>query len=68
VVLKILGYCGVLEDPEHRGFARAGMTAAARERGRRPAGRSDIDYPLDWWRGRCGVNEDNVRLVFGDVL
>jgi hypothetical protein len=67
MVLKILAYCGVLEDPEHPGFARVGMTAAEREQARRPAGRSDVDYPLDWWRGRHGVNESNVRLIFGGV-
>ncbi len=68
MVLKILAYCGVLEDPAHRGFALAGMTAAEVEQARRPAGRSDVDYPLDWWRGRHGVNEGNVRLIFGGVL
>ena len=69
VVLKILGYCGVLENPDHRGFAHAGMTATERELARRPAGgRSDVDYPLDWWRGCHGVNEANTRLFFGSFL
>jgi hypothetical protein len=68
VVLKILAYCGVLEDPAHHGFANAGMKATEREQARRPAGRSDVDYPLDWWRGRHGVNERNVRLIFGGIL
>ena len=61
-LIDILGLCGVLSTAEHpcpdvefRG--RAGIDP--------PEIRSDIAYPVCWWRARDGVNEARFLEVFG---
>ena len=61
-LIDILGLCGVLSTAEHpcpevefRGYA--GIDP--------PEARSDIAYPVCWWRASDGVNEARFRRVFG---
>lgn len=61
-LIDILGLCGVLSTAEHpcpevefRGYA--GIDP--------PEPRSDIAYPVCWWRASDGVNEARFRRVFG---
>lgn len=61
-LIDILGLCGVLSTVEHpcpevefRGYL--GISP--------PEIRSDIAYPVCWWRAGDGVNEARFREVFG---
>lgn len=61
-LIDMLGLCGVLSTAEHpcpdvefRG--RLGIDP--------PELRSDIAYPVCWWRARDGVNEARFQEVFG---
>lgn len=59
VILDILGVCGVLRTSQHRGYAKEFVTAVERVL---PSQRYvDRAYPVCWWRGRDGVNEDALR-------
>jgi hypothetical protein len=61
VLIQILGYCGVLQDPAHPGFLHGFRGYHAR-----PSGRSDWHYPVAHWRGRHRVNEEALAFWFGD--
>lgn len=61
-LIDILGLCGILSTAEHpcpevefRGYL--GIDP--------PELRSDIAYPVCWWRASDGVNEERFRKVFG---
>ena len=62
VLIQILGYCGVLQHPGHPGFLH-GFTAFT-ARGTASA-RGDWSYPVEYWRGRHGVNEEALAFWFG---
>ena len=61
VLLEILGYCGILQDPRHPGFLEEFRVCSARHGG----GRGDWSYPVEHWRGRHGVNEQALGFWFG---
>lgn len=66
-LLAILGYCGVLQPAGRTGFF-GDFTPRI---GRDPplTGKSnDWEYPVSWWRGSDGVNEDAARYWFGHYL
>jgi hypothetical protein len=56
IFLDIMGVCGVLETPEHRGYAQQFIRAAQRELP--PLRFVERSYPVCWWRGSNGVNRD----------
>lgn len=61
-LLETLGYCGVLETPEHGGMLKRYVnlgTAPAKTH------RSDWSYPVDFWEGSHGLNKEAVRFWFG---
>jgi hypothetical protein len=59
-LLDILGVCGVLRTREHPGYATGFVAAADRELP--PRRYVDRSYPVCWWKGRDGVDEDALRL------
>jgi hypothetical protein len=61
MLLQILGYCGILQNPEHPGF----LEEFREYSGRHCTGRGDWSYPVEHWRGRHGVNEQGLRFWFG---
>jgi hypothetical protein len=61
VLIQILGYCGVLQDPDHPGFLEVFRDYSARRGG----GRGDWTYPVEHWRGRHGVNKEALAFWFG---
>jgi hypothetical protein len=61
VLLEILGYCGILASPAHPGFASAFVPRRSREQ-RATAG--DWNYPVCWWRGSDGVNDEALAMFF----
>ncbi|MBQ8965542.1 immunity 26/phosphotriesterase HocA family protein [Ruminococcus sp.] len=60
-ILGILSVCGILEGAENKGFLHS--FANFDEHG---MGRDGLSfYPLNFWRGREGVNYQAVKEVFG---
>lgn len=59
VVLDILGVCGVLRTSQHGGYAKEFVPAV--ERVLPSQHYADRSYPVCWWRGRDGVDEDALR-------
>jgi len=60
VLLDILGVCGILRTPEHSGYATRFVTAIERVL---PA-RSYVprSYPVCWWTGHNGVDDNALRM------
>jgi hypothetical protein len=62
VLIEILGYCGILQHPDHPGFLEEFRDFSARYRG----GRGDWTYPVEHWRGRHGVNAKALAFWFAE--
>ena len=62
-VIETLGYCGILETPEHKGFFNGHIAFADRQA--RPHTRVDMEPPAVWWRGKHGMNEEALAFFFG---
>ena len=66
VIIKILGFCGILGTPEHPGFADSFVPVSERTL---PSRRFvDMSYPACWWQGSVGVNQARINDFFGHVL
>jgi hypothetical protein len=63
VLLEVLGYCGILQHPDHPGFLDRFTPFAAR---RTASSHGDWSYPVEHWRGRHGVNGSALAFWFGD--
>ncbi len=60
-ILGILSVCGILEGAENKGFLRGYVNYT--EHG---MGRDGLTfYPLNFWRGKDGVNYQAVKEIFG---
>lgn len=59
-LIEILGVCGVLETPDHRGYAHSYIPADQRELP--PRHHVDRAYPVCWWTAAHGVNDDSLTL------
>ena len=61
--LDLLGHCGILQTPEHPGllyrYTNLGLAP-------RSARSSDWSYPMDFWRGEHGLNQDALDYWFSD--
>jgi hypothetical protein len=62
VLLEILGYCGILEPTKHSSFFRQFVNYKDREE--RPVSKIDWDYPISWWTGAEGVNQEALKYFF----
>jgi hypothetical protein len=67
ILLGILALCGVLASPDHPGLFDRWVPYTDRQPPPRPS-KNDWHYPMFWWRGSAGVNEDAARAVFGDRI
>lgn len=65
ILLGILALCDVFATPEHPGLLARWVPIDHREPPPKPA-KNDWLYPMFWWRGAIGVNEDAARAVFGE--
>jgi hypothetical protein len=66
VIIAILGFCGILETPEHPGFADSFIAVSER---RLPDRRFvDMPYPACWWQGSVGVNQAKLNEYFGHAF
>lgn len=61
--LNLLGHCGILQTPEHPGLLYRYTNLGLAPRSSRS---SDWSYPVDFWRGEHGINDDAVRYWFSD--
>lgn len=62
-VIETLGYCGILETPEHQGFFKGHVAFADRQA--RPQARIEMEPPAVWWRGKHGINEKALAFFLG---
>ena len=61
-LIGILGFAGVLIDPEKPSFRKRFVPDCEREQ--TPWHKNDWPYPVQWWTGKYGVNEDAVADWF----
>jgi hypothetical protein len=62
MLIQVLGYCGVLQHPDHPGFLHGFRAFSARP----GSGRGDWTYPVEHWRGQHGVNAEALGHWFGE--
>jgi hypothetical protein len=60
--VDLLGFAGVLETSEHRGFIFKHSTHLTPRKTRS----SDWGYPVDFWTGKDGINLDALKFWFSD--
>ena len=60
-LLEALGICGILETKEHKGFWNSFTPMFERDSGDL---REYFSYPFHWWKGKDGVNYENVKNIF----
>lgn len=65
LLLDVLGVCGILETPQHRGHFDEFVPTALRELPERRF--VDRAYPVCWWRAGDGVNEDALSTLLPTV-
>lgn len=61
-LLETLGFCGILETPEHPGFLH---TYTPYDDRCHASARGDWAYPVEFWRGKHGINEHALQFWFG---
>jgi len=61
-VLNIFGICGILETESQKGFFSKFINVIDRED--RPVNKTDWSYPIDWWQGKFGINEEAWKYYF----
>lgn len=66
VIVAILGFCGILETPEHPGYSSRFVPAAERSLPDRRF--VDMSYPACWWRSDIGINRRWLSEYFAHVL
>lgn len=62
-LLETLGYCGILETNEHKGFLGKYTNFASAPR---KSHSSNWNYPVDFWLGKDGINKENFKFWFGE--
>ncbi|HEX3799647.1 MAG TPA: hypothetical protein VH413_13195 [Verrucomicrobiae bacterium] len=66
IIISILGFCGILETSEHRGFSDEFIAVSQQKLPDRRF--VDMHYPACWWNAIDGVNQKNLKDYFGHVL
>ncbi|GIE85928.1 hypothetical protein [Actinoplanes regularis] len=64
-LVEILGACGILETPDHRGYAHGYIPADQRELPSRH--HVDCAYPACWWSTAHGVNGDGLAVFLPQI-
>lgn len=62
VLIEILGLCGILQPLNRSGYFSEFTLPSEREHTGQHS--NDWGYPIIWWRGSDGVNEDAVQTYF----
>ncbi|WP_442579897.1 hypothetical protein ACSBOB_31210 [Mesorhizobium sp. ASY16-5R] len=63
-LIGILGYCGILIDNSKPDFRKQFVPYVEREH--TGYAKDDWPFPVQWWRGWCGLKEDAVKDWFPD--
>jgi hypothetical protein len=66
ILINILGYTGILSVPGHAGYREGYIRSDQRDLP--PHRFVDMGYPVCWWRGRNGVNEQALRSWFPNLV
>ena len=63
-LIEILGYCGILTSEKRKGplYEYINIVSSSRK-----SSRSDWSYPVDFWTGADGLNEDAYDFWFGGI-
>ncbi|MFZ5553822.1 MAG: hypothetical protein ACOZCO_11965 [Bacteroidota bacterium] len=64
-LIETLGYLGILETKEHKGYYLNYNDTETREARPRGAAKNDWAYPVRFWKGKDGVNEAALMYWFG---
>ena len=64
ILLQILAYCGILQAGTHPGYYESFVDYSERTE---PPGNRYWTYPISWWRGEPGVNEEALEHYFPDL-
>ncbi|WP_454980353.1 hypothetical protein [Capnocytophaga haemolytica] len=61
-IIDTLGYCSILETKQHKGFLHqyTDLTTAPKK-----AYSAAFSYPVDFWLGKDGVNQEALKFWFG---
>jgi len=62
-ILETLGFCSILETEKHKGFLYQYTNLGLAPRFRHS---SDWLYPVDWWKGKDGINQEALEFWFGE--
>lgn len=63
-LLETLGYMGILESNDHKGFNRHFTNMSYQNEAIRSP-RDEYEYPLRWWKVEDGLNKEAVDFWFG---
>jgi hypothetical protein len=66
VLIEILGYCGILKSQSYPSFFEGFVHYDNRPLP--PVNTTDWTYPVCWWRGTDGINEEALEYYFGDYI
>jgi len=64
-LIGILGYCGILQDSSRPSFLDGFPPHSKRPEV--PWVKNDWPYPVQWWNGSCGVNDNAVAFWFSNL-
>jgi len=62
ILIEILAYCGILQPHDHPGYYRSFVNFF--ERTIPPVAKIDWTYPICWWRGIDGINNELLQFYF----
>lgn len=62
-LLETLGYCGIIETNEHKGYLEKYTNPVT---ALRKTHNSDWNYPVDFWLGKDGLNKKAFKFWFGE--
>lgn len=66
VIVRILGYCGILAPDAHPGFNQRFIHSV--DWSYPPRANCDMNYPARWWRAEDGLNRDALAEYFGEFV
>ncbi len=64
ILIQVLAYCGILQPANHPGYYESFVDYSERTE---PPGNRFWTYPINWWRGGQGVNEEALAHYFPDL-
>lgn len=63
-ILAVLSACGIFDTPEHKSISTSFIPNCRRNL----VMESEFAYPLNYWRGKHGINYDAVTRIFGSIV